>query len=69
MDRRPGLTFLNYYSPVNFTMPDKVSFINATMVDFLTPPPTTKTEHEIHGDLVARLYGFIRPPKKIDKKL
>lgn len=45
-------------------MPDKVSFINATMVDFMTPPPTTKTEHDIHGDIVARLYGFIRPPKK-----
>lgn len=45
-------------------MPDKVSFINATMIDFMTPPPTTKTEHEIQGDIVARLYGFIRPPKK-----
>lgn len=45
-------------------MPDMVSFINASMVDFMTPSPTTKTEHEIHGDIVARLFGFIRPPKK-----
>lgn len=64
LDRRPGLTFLKYYSPVNLTMPDEVSFINATTVDFVTPPPTTKTEHDIHGDIIARLYGFIRPPKK-----
>lgn len=37
-------------------MPDKVSFINATMVDFMTPPPTTKTEHEIHGDILWPIY-------------
>lgn len=46
-------------------MPDEVSFINATTVDFMTPPPTTKTEHDIHtSDIIARLYGFIHPPKK-----
>lgn len=64
LDRRPGLTFIKYYSPINWTVPDEVNVLNATMVDFLTPAPTTKTEHEIHGDIVARLLGFIRPPKK-----
>lgn len=64
-DRRPGLTFLKYYSPINWTIPDEVSIVNATTLDFLTPSPTTKTEHDIHGDVVvARLHGFIRPPKK-----
>lgn len=64
LDRRPGLTFLKYYSPVNWTLPDEVSTVNATTLDFITQPPTTKTEHDIHGDVVARLHGFIRPPKK-----
>lgn len=65
LDRRPGLTFLKYYSPINWTIPDEVSIVNATTLDFLTPAPTTKTEHDIHGDVVvARLHGFIRPPKK-----
>lgn len=63
-DRRPGLTFLKYYSPINWTVPDEVSVVNATILDFLTPSPTTKTEHDIHGDVLARLHGFIRPPKK-----
>lgn len=64
LDRRPGLTFLKYLSPVNWTTPDELTVVNATMVDFMTPSPTTKAEHDIHGDIVARLFGFIRPPKK-----
>lgn len=64
LDRRPGLTFLKYLSPVNWNQPDEVTLVNATMVDFMTPSPTTKAEHNIHGNIVCRLYGFIRPPKK-----
>lgn len=64
LDKRPGLTFLKYFSPVNWTVPDEVSIVNATTIDFITPLPTTKTENDIHGDIVARLHGFIRPPKK-----
>lgn len=64
LDRRPGLTYLKYLSPVNWTSPDEVSIVNATMVDFATPITSTLAEHDIHGDIVARLYGFIRPPLK-----
>lgn len=63
-DRRPGLTLTKYYSPVNWTSPDEVSIVNATTVDFATPIASTLAEHDIHGDIVARLYGFIRPPLK-----
>lgn len=63
-DRRPGLTFIKYFSPVNWSLPDEVNIVNATMIDFMAPLPSTKTESDIHGDIIARLYGFIRPPKK-----
>lgn len=67
LDRRPGLTFLKYLSPVNWTVPDEVMIVNATTVDFMIPSTSTLTEQEIHGDIVARLFGFIRPPKKWGK--
>lgn len=63
LDRRPGLTFLKYLSPVNWTQPDDVTIVNATMVDFVTPTSTTHTEQSFHGEIVARLLGFIRPPQ------
>lgn len=63
LDRRPGLTFLKYLAPVNWTMPDDVRVVNATMVDFMIPSSTTHTEQGLNGEIVARLMGFIRPPK------
>lgn len=33
-DRRPGLTFVKYFHPVNFSQPDHVAIINATTVSF-----------------------------------
>lgn len=62
LDRRPGLTFLKYLSPVNWTMPDDVAIVNATMVDFVTPSSTTHTEQSFSGEIIARLLGSIRPP-------
>lgn len=32
LDRRPGLTFVKYHHPVNFSQPDHVTIINATTV-------------------------------------
>lgn len=61
-DRRPGLTFIKYLHPINWTMPDHVTIVNATMVDFNIPSSTTHTEQTISGEMVARLLGFIRPP-------
>lgn len=64
LDRRPGLTFIKYFSPINWNLPDEVNIVNATMIDFMAPLPSTRIEADIHGDIIARLYGFIRPPKK-----
>ncbi|XP_065078697.1 multiple epidermal growth factor-like domains protein 8 [Ochlerotatus camptorhynchus] len=61
-DTRPGLTFLKYLDPVNWSMPDSVMVVNATMVDFNLPSTTTHTEQSFNGQVVARLLGFIRPP-------
>ncbi|XP_058820306.1 multiple epidermal growth factor-like domains protein 8 [Topomyia yanbarensis] len=62
-DTRPGLTFLKYLDPVNWSMPDTVMIVNATMVDFNVPSTTTHTEQLFNGQVVARLLGFIRPPE------
>ncbi|XP_026667029.1 multiple epidermal growth factor-like domains protein 8 isoform X3 [Ceratina calcarata] len=64
MDKRPGLTFLKYKPPVNFTQPDSVAIVNATTVDFNVPSMQgAKTESALGGEMIARLTGFLRPPQ------
>ncbi|XP_076675325.1 multiple EGF like domains 8 isoform X4 [Andrena cerasifolii] len=63
MDKRPGLTFLKYKPPVNFSQPDSVTIVNATTVDFNVPSMQgAKTESALGGEMIARLIGFLRPP-------
>lgn len=63
MDKRPGLTFLTYRPPVNFSQPDSVAIVNATTVDFtILPTQGAKTESALGGEMIARLTGFLRPP-------
>lgn len=67
-DKRPGLTYVKYLNPVNWTLPDDVAIVNATMVDFMVPSITsTHIDQTHHGEIVARLLGFIRPPKSWEK--
>lgn len=71
-DKRPGLTLLRYLYPVDFNMPDAISIINATMVDFNLPASSTQTEQLFNGEIVTRLVGYIRPPeswKNLGEKL
>ncbi|KAF7989739.1 hypothetical protein HCN44_008413 [Aphidius gifuensis] len=64
MDRRPGLTFLKYKPPVNFTQPDSVTIVNATTIDFNVPSMQgAKSESALGGEMIARLIGFLRPPE------
>ncbi|XP_015608730.1 multiple epidermal growth factor-like domains protein 8 isoform X2 [Cephus cinctus] len=64
MDKRPGLTFLKYRPPVNFSQPDSVTIVNATTVDFNVPSMQgAKTESALGGEMIARLIGFLRPPQ------
>ncbi|XP_018320718.1 multiple epidermal growth factor-like domains protein 8 isoform X2 [Agrilus planipennis] len=60
MDRRPGLTFVRYYHPVNISQPDFVTIINATIVDF-TGPLWIRADQNSTVEMVARLLGFLRP--------
>ncbi|XP_015121638.1 multiple epidermal growth factor-like domains protein 8 [Diachasma alloeum] len=65
MDKRPGLTFLKYKPPVNFTQPDSVTIVNATTIDFNVPSMQgAKTESALGGEMIARLTGFLRPPQE-----
>lgn len=62
-DRRPGLTFVKYKHPANFSQPDSVAIINATTVDFDISMKDTRTEHSMgNGVMIARLLGFLRAP-------
>ncbi|PSN57394.1 Multiple epidermal growth factor-like domains protein 8 [Blattella germanica] len=61
-DRRPGLTFLKYSYPANWSHPDSVTIINATTVDFSMVNMPTRTEQNLGGEIIARLLGFLRPP-------
>ncbi|KAH8377850.1 hypothetical protein KR093_007479 [Drosophila rubida] len=63
-DRRPGLTYIKYNYPVNYTMPDYVGIVNATMVDFSSPPPAAYFEQRQEGEMIARLLGFVRPQQQ-----
>lgn len=62
---------MKYLTPVNFSMPDSVTYVNTTMVDFNIPTISTHTEHSFNGDIIARLIGFIRLPENwyINEKL
>ncbi|XP_054283597.1 multiple epidermal growth factor-like domains protein 8 [Macrosteles quadrilineatus] len=64
LDRRPGLTFLKYKYPANWTQPDHVSIINATTADFnALSASVSRTEQNLGGEVTARLLGFLRPPQ------
>jgi N-acetylneuraminic acid mutarotase len=63
LDNRPGLTFVKYHHPVNFTQPDHVAIINATTVDFNSPTsPMLRVDATAGGEMVARLLGFLCLP-------
>ncbi|KAJ4443468.1 hypothetical protein ANN_05140, partial [Periplaneta americana] len=63
LDRRPGLTFLKYRNPANWSHPDSVTIINATTVDFNMVSMSSRTEQSFGGETIARLLGFLRPPE------
>ncbi|XP_074030037.1 multiple EGF like domains 8 isoform X1 [Leptinotarsa decemlineata] len=63
LDRRPGLTFVKYHYPVNYSQPDNVAIINATTVDFISPTSSLpRGDFSSGGEMVARLLGFLRLP-------
>ena len=67
-DFRPGLTYLLYEHPANFSQPDEVSIVNSTLANF-QPPPRFYSQQQNQkeassgggGTMVARMLGFIHP--------
>lgn len=64
-DFRPGLTYLLYEHPANFSQPDEVNIVNSTLANF-QPLPRFSQQHNKDqagggGTLVARMLGFIHP--------
>ncbi|KAJ9576932.1 hypothetical protein L9F63_006498, partial [Diploptera punctata] len=62
LDHKPGLTFLKYSRPANWSHPDFVTIINATTVDFSMVNFPSRTEQNLGGEINARLLGFLRLP-------
>lgn len=61
LDKRPGLMFIKYLHPANWSHPDHVNIINATTVDFNVAGLTSRSDH-IEGEMIARLRGFLHIP-------
>lgn len=63
LDKPPGLVYLKYYYPFDWNMPDFVSLVNSTLVDFSgTILSSSQVEMAQSGDVIARLYGFLHLP-------
>ena len=66
-DFRPGLTYLLYEHPANFSQPDEVSIVNSTLANFQPLPKLATPQQHKEGQvatgatLVARMLGFIHP--------
>uniref|UniRef100_A0A6P7FBW0 Multiple epidermal growth factor-like domains protein 8 n=1 Tax=Diabrotica virgifera virgifera TaxID=50390 RepID=A0A6P7FBW0_DIAVI len=70
LDKRPGLTFVKYHYPVNYSQPDNVAIINATTVDFISPTSSLpRGDFSSGGEMVARLLGFLRLPSSWQEML
>lgn len=55
-DRRPGLTFVKYHHPVNYSQPDNVAIINATTVSL----PNQKLYEEFQFDSNLCCFSFLK---------
>ena len=69
-DFRPGLTYLLYEHPANFSQPDEVGIVNSTLANFQPQPRLYSQQQRDHatsaggiggGTMVARMLGFIHP--------
>ncbi|XP_030761458.1 multiple epidermal growth factor-like domains protein 8 isoform X2 [Sitophilus oryzae] len=62
LDHRPGLTFIKYNHPANFSQPDHVTTLNATTIDFNGAAFLPARIDGLGGQVVANLLGFLRLP-------
>ncbi|XP_066249619.1 multiple epidermal growth factor-like domains protein 8 isoform X2 [Euwallacea similis] len=62
LDRRPGLTYIKYNHPPNYTQPDSVTTLNATTIDYNGVLSVSPRSDSITGKMVATLTGYLRLP-------
>lgn len=62
LNKPPGLVLLKYYYPFNWDMPDFVSFISTTLLEFSGSTTASQSESYQNGEVIARLRGFINLP-------
>ncbi|ENN77377.1 hypothetical protein YQE_06202, partial [Dendroctonus ponderosae] len=62
LDRRPGLTYIKYNHPPNFSQPDSVATLNATTIDYNGGLSLSPRSEATGGKMVATLTGFLRLP-------
>lgn len=62
LDKPPGLVYLKYFHPFDWKMPDFVSLVNSTLVDFSGTISPSQMDMAQSGDVVARLHGFLHLP-------
>ncbi|XP_050307632.1 multiple epidermal growth factor-like domains protein 8 [Anthonomus grandis grandis] len=62
LDRRPGLTYVQYKHPPNFSQPDSVATLNATTIDYNGGMTSSPRSDSLVGQMVATLTGFLRLP-------
>ncbi|KAL7013836.1 hypothetical protein ACKWTF_015609 [Chironomus riparius] len=61
LDRPPGLTYMKYLYPYDWNMPDSVTIVNSTLVEFSTATaPSIDSSNS--GEVLARLHGYLRLP-------
>lgn len=69
LDKPPGLIHIKYFHPVDMNMPDYVSLVNSTLVDFgSTSMSSLTSEIPQSGEVVARLSGFLHLPPSSDQR-
>lgn len=62
LDKPPGLIYSKYFYPFDWNMPDYVSLVNSTLVDFIGTSLTPHVDSSQNGEVIARLRGFLHLP-------
>lgn len=66
-DRPPGLFFLKFYHPFDWSFPDYLALVNSTSIDFGNIVSPVESSQNV--DIVVRLSGFLRFPHESYKDL
>lgn len=70
LDKPPGLVQMKYFYPFDMNMPDFVSLVNSTLVDFSASMMSSSLlDLSQNGEVIARLRGFLHLPLTPEKEI